>query len=121
MIGEAIQQAIVAIIPNTYPLIGDEKITLPLCVHEERDEPIYLKAGISGYVWSCEMAIIHNTPDEAETLAMQVKAVIEALGNTTSQGTNIESVIYDGGDSGFDQTTKEYLKTVRFTIETSNR
>lgn len=121
MIGEAIQVAIEAIIPNTYALIGDENITVPFCLHEEKDETVYLKEGIAGYTWTCEIAIVHSTPDAAEILAMQVKAAIEALAGTTDHATIIEAVSYEGSDPGFDQGTREYLKILRFTIETSNR
>jgi hypothetical protein len=121
MIGEAIQAVIVAIIPNTYPSIGDEGIEVPFCVHEEKDEPIYLKEGIAVYIWNCEVAIIHSTPDAAETLAMQVKTAIEALAGTTNHTTIIETVSYEGGDPGFDQGSREYLKILRFIIQTKNR
>lgn len=121
MIGEAIQATIEAIIPNTYSSIGDENIAIPFCVHEEKDEPIYLKEGIAGYEWNCEIAIIHNSPDAAEALSVQVISAIEALAGTTSHSTIIETVSYESGEPGFDQVTREYLRISRFIIQTKNR
>lgn len=121
MISEALQSVIVAIIPNTYPSIGDEGIAVPFCVHEENDEPIYLKEGIAGYSWTCEIAIVHSTPDAAEALAVSVKAAAEALAGTTNHTTIIESVSYEGSAQGFDQASREYLRILQFIIQTKNR
>jgi len=121
MIGEAIQSAVAAIIPNTFQSVGDEGIKTPFCVHEETDEPIYLKEGISGYNWTCEIAIIHSTPDGAEALAVRVISAVQALAGTTASETYFVSVLFEGSDPGFDQATREYMRLLRFSIETTNR
>ncbi len=121
MISDAIQDAVEAVIPNTYQSIGDEEITLPYCIHEETDTPEYLKEGLSGYAWNVEIGIVHSTPDAAEALAVSVIAAVEALAGTTSHTTVIETVEYQGSEPGFDQETREYLKLLRFNINTKNR
>ena len=121
MISDAIQSTVEAVIPNTFQSIGDEDITVPYCIHEENDTPEYLKEGLSGYAWSVEIGIVHNTPDDAETLAVSVISAVEALAGTTTNGTDIETVEYQGCEPGFDQATREYLKLLRFIINTKNR
>ena len=120
MISEAIQEALESVIENTYQTIGDENITTPFCVHEESDEPIRLKEGIVGYEYKVEVAIIDTTPDSCIELASSGVSVIMALENTTSHGTRIEGISYDGSNPGFDQQTKEYIRILQFTIQTGN-
>jgi len=121
MISEAIQEALEEVIPNTYQTIGDEEITLPYCIHEERDTVERVKDGIAFYTWRVEIAIIHSTPDAAESLATQVISALEALEGETSHGTDIETVEYVGSEPGFDMNTREYLKLLNFEINTKNR
>lgn len=121
MITDAIQEALEAIIPNTFTTIGDEEIETPFCIHEERDEPLYLKTGIVAYTWGVEVAIIDDSPDECEELAASGVAAITALAHTTSHETEIGAVTYLGADPGFDQQTKEYIRILNFSIITSNR
>lgn len=121
MISAAIQTAVQAVIPNTYQSIGDEEITVPYCIHEENDTPEYVKEGISLYAWLVEIGIVHSTPDAAEALAVSVIAAVEALAGTTSSSTIIDTVEYQGSEPGFDQATREYLKLLRFIINTKNR
>jgi len=121
MISNAIQTVVSAIIPNTFQSIGDENIAKPYCIHEESDTPDYHKAGLSGYSWSVEIGIIHNKPDSAETLAVSVKAAVEALQGTTNDSTIIDLVEYLGTTPGFNQETREYLKMIHFNILTRNR
>lgn len=121
MISDAIQAAVQAVIPNTYQTIGDEDISLPYCIHEEADAPEYLKEGLIGYSWLIEIAIVHSTSDAAEALAVQVIAAVNALAGTTNDTTVIDTVEYQGGEPGFDPATREYLKMLRFNINTKNR
>lgn len=121
MITDAIQSALQAIIPNTFTTIGDEEIETPFCIHEERDEPIYVKDGIAGYTWGVEIAIIDVSPDSAEELAASGVAAINALAHTTSEKTDIGAITYLGTDPGFDQQTKEYIRILNFQIITTNR
>lgn len=121
MISEAIQEALQVIVPNTFQTIGDENITVPFCIHEETDTPEYLKEGLSGYSWQVEIGIVHNSPDAAEALAVQIIAAIELLARTVSHNTIIEEVEFTGTAPGYDEQTREYLKMVRFTISTKNR
>lgn len=121
MIAEAIQATLEAIIPNTFSSIADEETEIPFCVHTEKDTPEYLKEGISGYTWNCEIALVHSTPDLVESLAMLIKTAMEALAGTTNHTTIIETVSYEGGDQGFDETSRSYLKTLEFIINTKNR
>jgi hypothetical protein len=121
MISAAIQAVVQAVIPNTYQSMGDEEITIPYCIHEENDTPEYLKEGLSGYSWLVEIGIVHSTPDAAEALAVSVIAAVEALAGTTNNSTIIDTVEYQGSEPGFDQVTREYLKLLRFNINTKNR
>jgi len=121
MIGEVIQATLQGIIPNTYSSVGDEGISLPFCIHSESDIPLDLKEGIAGYTWSCDIALVHSTPDQVETLAMQVKTAFEALSGSTVNATIIETVAYEGSDQGFDETSRSYMKTLQFIINTKNR
>lgn len=121
MIGEAIQAAIAAIIPNTFATVADEGVIAPFCIHTERDTPEYLKEGISGFMWDCEIAVVNKTPDLVETNAMQIKTALEALEGTTSNSTVIESVSFEGSDQGFDETSRLYMKVIQFIINTKNR
>jgi len=121
MISDAIQAVVGAIIPNTYQSIGDEKVTVPFCIHEETDTPDYLKEGLAGHSWSVEIGIVHSTSDAAEALAVSVIDAVIALANTTNCNTIFEDVSYEGSEPGFDQQAREYLKMLRFTIETKNR
>jgi len=121
MISEAIQDAVEAVIPNTYQSIGDEEISLPYCIHEESDTPERVKEGVALYAWLVEIGIVHSTPDAAETLAVSVIAAVEALAGTTSNSTIIDTVEYQGSEPGFDQGTREYLKLLRFIVNTKNR
>lgn len=121
MITDAIQSALQAIIPNTYTTIGDEEIETPFCIHEERDEPLYLKEGIKAYTWGVEVAIIDDSPDSAEELAASGVTAVLALAHTTSHETEIGAITYQGTQPGFDQQTKEYIRILNFQIITSNR
>jgi hypothetical protein len=121
MINDAIQAVVSAVIPNTFQSIGDEKIPVPYCIHESTDNPEYLKEGLSGYEWTTEIGIIHSTADAAESLAVNVIAAMEALGGTTRNSTIIETVQYMGSEPGFNEQTREYLKLLRFIINTKNR
>jgi hypothetical protein len=121
MISTAIQSAIVGIIPNTYLAMGDEQILTPYCVHKETATPEYLKEGIIGYSYLCEIAIIEKNPEALETLIQSVKNAIIALAGTTASSTKFDSVIWDSDDPDFDMESKMYTNIIRFTIETSNR
>ena len=121
MITDAIQSALQAIIPNTFTTIGDEEIETPFCIHEERDEPIYVKDGIAGYTWGVEVAIIDDSPDRAEELAASGIGAINALAHTSASGTEIGAITFLGAEPGFDQQTKEYIRILNFQIITTNR
>ena len=121
MISTALQNTIVAIIPNTFLSMGDEGIITPYCVHREVGAADYLKEGIVGYSYACEVVIIDDLPEAVEVLVQSVKNAIIALSGTTVSGTNIESVIWDGDEPDFDTENKMYLNILRFTIETNNR
>lgn len=121
MISNAIQAVVQAVIPTTFQTIGDENIAVPYCIHEESDVPELLKEGVASYNWTCEIGIVHSTADAAETLAVSVIAAVEALAGTTNDSTVIDAVEYLGSDPGFDQNTREYLKLLRFNIQTRNR
>jgi hypothetical protein len=121
MIGEAIQAALAVIIPNTFSSVADENTEAPFCVHTEKDTPEYLKEGISGYTWNCEIALINKTPDLVETNTMAIKTALESLQGTTSHGTVIETVSYEGSDQGFDESSRLYMKIIQFIINTKNR
>ena len=122
MIGEAIQATVVAIIPNTYAIVGDEEIEVPYCVHIETElEPTRVKEGILNYNYSVEVLIIDSLPDSVISSAALVRAAIEALAGTTVNSTTFEQVIYEGDDPGFDQESRLYASNIRFTIETKTR
>jgi len=121
MISAAIQTAIAAIIPNTYTAMGDEEIITPYCVHKESGEPQYLKAGIVGYEYQCEVAIIDDTPDAVELLVQSVKNAILALAGTTSSSTAISSVTWLADDPDFDPDARMYISLLKFLIHTTNR
>jgi hypothetical protein len=121
MISTALQSTIEAIIPNTYLAMGDEGITVPYCVHKEAATPEYLKSGIVGYSYVCEVAIIDTLPEALETLVQSVKNAIIALEGTTVSSTKFDSVIWDGDEPDFDIDSKMYINILKFTIETSNR
>jgi hypothetical protein len=121
MISTALQNTIVAIIPNTYLAMGDEGIVTPYCVHKETASPEYLKSGIAGYNYVCEIAIIDLLPEALETLVQSVKTAITALAGTTINGTSFESVIWETEAPDFDTQSKLYINILTFTILTSNR
>jgi hypothetical protein len=121
MISTAIQNTIVALIPNTYFVMGDESILTPYCVHRELATPEYLKEGIAGYSYDCEVVIIDDTADKVEDLVQSVKNAIIALAGTTVSSTKFDSVMWEGEDPAFDEQDKMYVNTLKFTIETSNR
>jgi hypothetical protein len=121
MISAAIQSTISAIIPNTFMAMGDEEILTPYCVHKETGTPEYVKAGISGYSYICEVAIIDDTPDKVEALVQSVKDAIIALAGSSKESTKFDSVIWDNDEPDFDIQDKMYTNIIRFTIETSNR
>jgi hypothetical protein len=121
MISQAIQKAIQAVIPNTYFAMGDEEILTPYCVHKEAGTPQLCKEGLLGYSFSCEVVIIDDLPEKVETLARSVISALAALQGTTSKGTKIEAVTFDGDDPDYDAESKLYVTLLRFTIETNNR
>ena len=121
MISAAIQSVIQNIIPNTYSIMGDEEILTPYCVHKETGTPEYLKAGISGYSYSVEIAIIDDTPDKVETLIQSVKNAIIALQKTTNSSTSIDAVAWESDTPSFDSESRLYINVLTFTILTSNR
>jgi len=121
MISTALQATLVALIPNTFLAMGDEEILTPYCVHKETGTPEYLKSGIAGYSYSCEVLIIDDLPEKVETLVQSVQAAILALEGTTVNDTTFESVILEGDDPDFDIESKMYINILTFTIETSNR
>jgi hypothetical protein len=116
MISAAIQTIISAIIPNTFMAMGDEEILTPYCVHKETGTPEYVKAGISGYSYMCEVAIIDDTPDKVEALVQSVKDAIIAQASVA-----FDSVVWEGDEPDFDMESKMYINVLKFTIETSNR
>jgi hypothetical protein len=121
MISTAIQSTIEVIIPNTFMAMGDEEIITPYCVHKEIGSAEYLKTGISGYSYSCQIAIIDKTPEGVETLVQSVKDAIIALAGTTKESTKLDSVTWDSDEPDFDVESKLYINIITFTIETSNR
>jgi hypothetical protein len=121
MISTALQTTLAAIIPNTFLAMGDEAIITPYCVHKEVASPEYLKAGISGYSYACEILIIDDLPETVETLVQSVKSAVIALAGTTASSTTIASVIWEGDEPDYDIESKMYINILRFTIETSNR
>lgn len=121
MISAAIQSTLIAIIPNTFMAMGDEEIVTPYCVHKESSVSEYLKEGLSGYSYTCEVLIIDEFPEAVETLAMSVIPALEAQAGTTVNDTSIDAVTFDGDDPDFDIESKLYINVLKFTIETSNR
>lgn len=122
MISEAIQATIVAIIPNTFAIVGDEEIITPYCVHTETElPPTLLKEGVINYNYSVEVLIIDDLPDNVNTKVNSVRTAIEALAGTTVNSTSFEQVNYEGDDPGFDQESRLYANNIRFTIETKTR
>jgi hypothetical protein len=121
MISTAIQNTIAAIIPNTYLAMGDEGIVTPYCVHKESGTPEYLKAGISGYSYLCEIAIIDDSPEALEVLVQAVKNAIMALDGTTASSTTFAGITWDGDEPDFDSESKMYINVLKFTIGTVNR
>jgi hypothetical protein len=120
MLSVALQKVLQNIIPNTFNVIGDEDIAAPFCVHEAQQSPVFLKQGIAGYEYDCEIAIIAELPDSVEALKQQVRAAVEALPGTTSEGTTFEDVEYLGDGPGYDSESKLYISIVRYLIQTSN-
>jgi hypothetical protein len=121
MISTAIQTTVANIITNTYMSMGDEGIITPYCVHKEVGTPEYLKAGITGYSYNCEIAIIDDTPDKVETLVQSVKNAIVALKGTTVSSTTFDSVIWESDEPDFDIDSNMYVNIITFTILTANR
>jgi hypothetical protein len=122
MIGEAIQSTLGAIIPNTFSQIGDEGIRTPFCIHEENEqEPLYLKDGVTECNWAVEIAIVDDSPDSCEELALLVIDAVNALAFTTVNNTEFGPITYLGKDPGFDSQTKEYIRVLRFSIITQNK
>jgi hypothetical protein len=121
MISNAIQAKCESIIPNTFVTIGDEKITVPFCTHNEVETPVYLKAGLSGYEYEVEIFIADVLPDNVGTLGNQIITAIGTLEGTTADGTKIDMVEYQGDNPGFDTESRLYGNILKFLIETSNR
>jgi hypothetical protein len=121
MISTAIQSTLAAIIPNTYFALGDEEIVTPYCVHKESGIPEYLKIGIVGYSYSCEIAIIDDTPEKVETLVQSVKNAILALDGTTVSSTSFKGITWEGDEPDYDSESKMYVNILSFTILTLNR
>jgi hypothetical protein len=120
MISEAIQVEVQKVITNTAFAIEGEEIEVPFCVHKEKQTPVRLKSGVSGYENSCELMIIDKLPDSVETLKTRVRTAIEAMEGITISGTAIESVDYLGDDPDFDMQSQMYYTIMNFNIETSN-
>jgi hypothetical protein len=121
MITSAIQGKLAAIIANTYTLVGDEEIVTPYCVHRENGTPIYLKEGMIGYNYDCEVAVIADLPDEIETYAAQIITGMESLAGTITSGTTVNTVTFTGDEPDFDYEDRLYTNILRFIIETTNR
>ena len=121
MISAAIQTELKKIITNTYLVMGDEGIVTPYCVHKEAGVPQYLKQGLIGYLYDCEVVVIDKTPGAVETLAMRIKTALEALAGTTTNSTKIDGVEFTGDAPDYDVESKLYINILSFTIETSNR
>lgn len=121
MVSAAIQSTLVAIIPNTYLAMGDENIITPYCTHKEVATPDYVKEGICGYSYDCEILIIDDTPEKVETLVQSVKDAMLALTGTTVSGTIIELVVWDGEEPDFDIESKMYINILKFSVQTLNR
>lgn len=121
MITAAVQSTLEAIIPNTFDAMGDEQISTPFCVHKEAGTPEYVKEGICGYSYDCEVMIVDDTADKVETLVQSAKNALLALTGTTTSGTVIELVVWDSDDPDFDVDNKMYYNILKFTIQTLNR
>lgn len=122
MISEAIQTTVVAIVPNTYPIVGDEEIEAPYCVHTETElAPSLTKEGVLNYNYLVEVLIIDELPDSVNTKIALVKAALEALPGTTVNSTTFEQVNYEGDSPGFDPESRLYANNITFTIETKTR
>lgn len=120
MLSVALQTTLGNIITNTFMVIGDEDIDAPFCFHEEQQRPVFLKKGVAGYEYDCEVAIIADLPDSVEALKQQVITAIESLKATTVEGTGIEEIEYLGDAPGYDAESKLYISIIRFLIQTSN-
>lgn len=120
MLSAALQSKLIAIVPNTFMLMGDEDVATPYCVHEERQRPVWLKKGVAGYEYDCEIALVADLPDVVETYKGQIRTALEAMEGTTVEGTAVELVEYLGDDPGFDVESKEYINISRYLIQTSN-
>lgn len=79
MIGTAIQNALVAVIPNTFAQIVDEGVDAPYCLHTEYETPLRLKSGLAGYSYEVEVFIVDTTPELVKTKSALVVAALEAL------------------------------------------
>lgn len=121
MISAAVQSTLVAIIPNTFLAMGDEDVATPYCTHKETGEPEYVKEGICGYSYDCQVIIVDDTPEKVETLVQSVKNAMLALTGTTVSSTYIELVVWEGEDPDFDMEDKMYYNILSFTIKTLNR
>jgi hypothetical protein len=121
MISAAIQSTLVGIIPNTFLAMADESIVTPYCTHKETGTPEYVKEGICGYSYDCEVLIIDDTPEAVETLVQSCKNALLALTGTTVNGTGIELVVWDGEEPDFDMENKMFFNILKFAVLTSNR
>lgn len=120
MLSAAIQSTVAGVVTNTSFAIEDEEITVPFCVHRELQRPEREKKGITGYVYDVEIGIIDNTPEDVETKKGQIRAAIEALEDTTTEGTGIEIVEYIGDNPAFDEESRLYTTIMSFVITTNN-
>lgn len=131
MIGEAIQSALVAIIPNTFAEVMNEESAAPYCLHTEKETPVKLKEGLCGYTYNVEVFIVDQTPDLVKALSVSAISALEALEGTSyplaedleegETATTIDEVIYEGDDPGFDPESRLHGNLLTFTIETLNR
>jgi hypothetical protein len=131
MIGEAIQAALVAVIPNTFAEVMNDEAAAPYCLHTEQETPVLLKEGICGYTYICEVFIVDQTPDSVKALSVSVISALEALTGTSypdeedleddETATIIDEIIYEGDDPGFDPESRLHGNLLTFTIETLNR
>lgn len=131
MIGEAIQAALAAIITNTFADVMNDDAAVPYCLHTEAETPVKLKEGLCGYTYNVEVFIVDQTPDLVKTLSVSVISALEALSGTSypdeedleegETATDIDEVIYEGDDPGFDPESRMHGNLLTFTIETLNR
>jgi len=121
MVSDVIQSTLAAIISNTNFAMGDEQIETPYCVHKEYGEPEYVKAGICGYNYDCEILIVDDTADKVEALFQLVKTAMEALTGQTVSGTQIDLVVLESDDPDFDTESKMYYTILKFTVLTLTR